>query len=55
MSVLLVEQNVNQALGVVGRGLLLEQGRIVLEGTAAQLRGNPRVREGYLGLAAATA
>ncbi len=50
VSVLLVEQNVNQALSVVSRGLLIEQGKIMLEGTAAELRGDPRVREGYLGL-----
>lgn len=52
VSVLLIEQNVHQSLRVVGRGLLLEQGRIVLEGPAEQLKGDLRIRQGYLGVGA---
>ena len=48
-SILLVEQNAHMALSVAGRGYVLETGRIVLEGTAAQLRDNAQVRAAYLG------
>ncbi len=49
-SVLLVEQNALMALQVAHRAYVLETGRIVLEGTAKQLRESSRVREAYLGL-----
>ena len=52
---LLAEQNANMALGVAGYGYILDSGQVVLEGTAAELRGNPAVREHYLGLSQATA
>lgn len=52
VSVLLVEQNVNQSLRVVERGVLLEEGRIALEGSTEQIRGDPRIRRGYLGVGA---
>jgi branched-chain amino acid transport system ATP-binding protein len=51
VTVLLVEQNVHQSLRVTTRALLLEQGRITLEGDSSQLAGHPRIREGYLGVA----
>ncbi len=50
LSVLLVEQNANMALGVAEHGYVMENGRIVLEGSAAQLRENSDIREFYLGL-----
>jgi len=50
LSVLLVEQNANMALGVAEHGYVMESGRIVLEGSAAQLRENSDIREFYLGL-----
>src|SRR5262249_9816665 len=50
MSVLLVEQNVRAALGVADYGYVMENGRIVLDGTAAQLRENEDIKEFYLGL-----
>jgi branched-chain amino acid transport system ATP-binding protein len=50
LSVLLVEQNANMALAVAEHGYVMENGRIVLEGTAAQLRENSDIREFYLGL-----
>jgi branched-chain amino acid transport system ATP-binding protein len=50
VTALLVEQNARRALAVAHRGYVLESGRIVLEGTAAQLAGNPDVKEFYLGL-----
>ncbi len=48
-SILLVEQNAHMALSVASRGYVLETGRIVLEGTAAELRENAQVRAAYLG------
>ncbi|MEW6044947.1 MAG: ABC transporter ATP-binding protein [Bacillota bacterium] len=51
-SVLLVEQNARMALGVADYGYVLETGRIVLEGTARELRQNPHVQELYLGITA---
>ncbi|WP_317493903.1 ABC transporter ATP-binding protein [Haloechinothrix sp. LS1_15] len=50
-TVLIVEQNANRALEIAHRGYVMEQGRIVLDGTAAELRENPDVKEFYLGLA----
>jgi branched-chain amino acid transport system ATP-binding protein len=49
-SILLVEQNVALALEVATRGYVLESGRIVLQGSAAELNANPAVRTAYLGL-----
>lgn len=49
-SILLVEQNVALALDVATRGYVLESGRIVLQGSAAELNANPAVRTAYLGL-----
>ncbi len=49
VTILLVEQNAYQALQVAQRGYVLETGRIVLHGTAAELRENPAVKEAYLG------
>jgi branched-chain amino acid transport system ATP-binding protein len=51
-AILLVEQNVRQALAVADHGYVMEGGRIVLEGAAAALRDDPRVRDAYLGGAA---
>jgi branched-chain amino acid transport system ATP-binding protein len=50
LSVLLVEQNAAMALEVAEHGYVMENGRIVLEGTAASLRTNSDIREFYLGL-----
>jgi branched-chain amino acid transport system ATP-binding protein len=50
VSVLLVEQNAVMALEVADHGYVMENGRIVLEGSVASLRDNSDVREFYLGL-----
>jgi branched-chain amino acid transport system ATP-binding protein len=50
-TILLVEQNANQALDVADRGYVLETGRIVLEGESEALRGNEKVQRAYLGKA----
>jgi len=52
LTILLVEQNANQALDVADRGYVLETGRIVLEGESEALRGNEEVQRAYLGKAA---
>ncbi len=49
-SILLVEQNALMALHVAHRAYVLETGRIVLEGTAKELRESARVKEAYLGV-----
>jgi branched-chain amino acid transport system ATP-binding protein len=49
VAILLVEQNAQRALDTAGRGYVLETGRVVLDGPSAALRGNPRVKEAYLG------
>jgi len=48
-TILLVEQNANMALHIASRGYVLETGIITLSGTGPELRGNPLVREAYLG------
>jgi branched-chain amino acid transport system ATP-binding protein len=48
-TVLLVEQNANMALRLASRGYVLETGTIALAGTGAELLGDDRVREAYLG------
>jgi branched-chain amino acid transport system ATP-binding protein len=50
VGVLLVEQNVRQALALADRGYVLENGRVVLEGRGAELSEHPRVKRAYLGL-----
>ncbi len=52
MSILLAEQNTNMALRYAQYGYILENGRIVMDGSAASLRQNDDVKEFYLGLAA---
>lgn len=49
VSILLVEQNAYEALNVVDRAYVLENGRIVLGGVAEELKENPRVKAAYLG------
>ncbi len=49
-SVLLVEQNVAMALALAQRACVLEEGRIVAEGRADELRGRPEIRRAYLGV-----
>jgi branched-chain amino acid transport system ATP-binding protein len=50
-TVLLVEQNAQQALSRAHRGYVLETGRIVKEGTGEELLHDPSVKEAYLGVA----
>ena len=50
LTVLIVEQNVQQVLEVVDRAYLLEVGSIKLAGTSAELKGNDFIRKSYMGL-----
>jgi branched-chain amino acid transport system ATP-binding protein len=49
-TVLIVEQNVKQTLSVADRAYVLENGRVVMEGTGKSLLGNEHVRAAYLGV-----
>jgi branched-chain amino acid transport system ATP-binding protein len=50
IAILLVEQNVVQSLGIASRAYVLEQGRFALQGPAAEMLADPRLRQTYLGL-----
>ena len=49
LSILIVEQNAKAALRIADRAAVMESGRIALEGAAADLAGDPRIVEAYLG------
>jgi len=49
-TILIVEQNAQQALGIAHRGCVLENGRVVLEDAAARLLSNHEVQRAYLGV-----
>jgi branched-chain amino acid transport system ATP-binding protein len=49
VTILLVEQNAKHALGLSDRGYVLENGRMVLQGPAAELLQDARLKEAYLG------
>jgi branched-chain amino acid transport system ATP-binding protein len=51
LAILVAEQQVPLALGFAERGYVLENGRIELQGTSAELERNPEVRRAYLGVA----
>ncbi|MEK6696402.1 MAG: ABC transporter ATP-binding protein [Candidatus Deferrimicrobiota bacterium] len=50
VTVMLVEQNVRQTLAMCDRAYVLENGRVVLEGTGKDLMNDPHVKEAYLGI-----
>jgi branched-chain amino acid transport system ATP-binding protein len=50
MSILLVEQNVVQALRISQRAYVLELGKIVMQGSSAELRSSDTIRQSYLGI-----
>jgi len=50
MTILLVEQNLRKALGIAKRGVIIETGRLRLEGPSAELADNPEIRAAYLGI-----
>ncbi len=53
VSMLLVEQNATVALAVAHGGYIMENGKIVIDGTAERLAADPDVREFYLGMGGA--
>lgn len=50
VTVLLSEQNASMALSISSRGYVLENGQMVMEGSAVQLAGNEEVRKAYIGV-----
>jgi len=54
-TILLVEQNARRALALASRAYVLETGRMVVDGPAAALAADPRIRAAYLGLGEAAA
>jgi branched-chain amino acid transport system ATP-binding protein len=50
MSILIVEQNLVQALSIAKRAYVLETGRIVMEGASQELLDNPEIQKAYLGV-----
>ena len=48
-TIFMVEQNANMALQIAHRAYVLQTGQVVLQGTAAEMRVNPVIREAYLG------
>jgi branched-chain amino acid transport system ATP-binding protein len=50
LTILLVEQNVVEALELADRGYVLQTGRVVLSGSGAELLATDLVRQAYLGL-----
>ena len=50
VTVMLVEQNVRQTLAMCDRAYVLENGRVVLQGTGHELSNDPHVKEAYLGI-----
>ncbi|MCL6574690.1 ABC transporter ATP-binding protein [Kyrpidia sp.] len=49
LTILLVEQNIRAALGIADRGLVLERGRVKIEGSVSELKTHPQVEAAYLG------
>jgi len=49
LTILLVEQNVAQSLEIADRGYVMANGRIELQGSAADLRASPDIQDAYLG------
>jgi branched-chain amino acid transport system ATP-binding protein len=50
MTVLIVEQRMAECLEIADRAYILQTGRVLMQGPAAEIRGNPDVRKAYLGL-----
>ena len=49
ITILIVEQSATVALAIADYGYVMENGRIVLDGSAERLRGHPDIQEFYLG------
>lgn len=49
MTILLVEQNIHQALQLADRAYVLQTGRVVMQGSARALLDDPAIRKAYIG------
>ncbi len=49
VTLLLVEQNIHQALKIAHRGLVLKTGRITMKGEGDELLANPEIQKAYMG------
>jgi branched-chain amino acid transport system ATP-binding protein len=49
-AILLVEQNVSRALSMVQRAYVLESGKVIIQGSSAELANNKQVQVAYLGM-----
>ena len=49
-TVLIVEQRVTECLEIADRAYVLQTGKLIMRGTAAEIRDNPEIRKAYLGL-----
>jgi branched-chain amino acid transport system ATP-binding protein len=50
VTILLVEQRLAECLEIAERAYVLQTGRVILSGTAAEVRDNPDIRRAYLGI-----
>jgi branched-chain amino acid transport system ATP-binding protein len=50
LTVLIVEQRMAECLDIADRAYILQTGRVLMHGTASDIKGNPDVRKAYLGL-----
>ncbi len=50
ISILLVEQNIRDSLGISNRGYVLEEGKIIIEGEGRELLNNDHIKQVYLGI-----
>jgi branched-chain amino acid transport system ATP-binding protein len=50
VTILLVEQRLSESLEISDRAYVLQTGRILMSGPAAQIRADPEVRRAYLGM-----
>ena len=50
MTVLIVEQRMAECLEIADRAYILQTGRVLMQGSASDIMGNPDVRKAYLGL-----
>ncbi len=50
MTVLIVEQRIAECLDIADRAYILQTGRLQMQGTSSEIKGNPDVRKAYLGL-----
>ncbi len=50
LTVLLVEQRLSESLEIADRAFILQTGRVILSGPAAEMAANPEIRKAYLGI-----